>query len=257
MILGGTVGFLITEIQPHSYRATVYLTTAIDHNRTGSLDELEEDRMLGIAEDIINSDDVFQAVCQNLDQCTPKDFRESIQIERTIDLWALTVFSGDAADAVTRARLWLETAYNTLIKSQNHAIQAEALKTRLDGFESCIQDSVSGNPPAVCGDADFEILLENIRRTTETIQQEQLLSGGISSSVMFGPMNPDHILLREGRSTRGMLTFIGSLLGLLISGLIVFLIPTDEKKKKQSAKNGIPSGNPSDELFFPSGQDEN
>lgn len=256
MILCGAAGYLISEIQPRSYRATVYLTTAIDHNRTGSLDELEEDRMLGIAEDIINSDVVFQTVCQNLDFCTPKDFRQSIQIERTIDLWALTVFSKDPADAVTRARLWLETAYDALIKSQNHAIRAEALKIRLDGFESCIQDSVSGNPPAVCAEADFETLLENIRQTAETIQQEQLLSNGISSAVMFGPLNPGHILLQDSRSTRGILTLIGSFIGLLLSGLLVFLLPADKEKGKQ-AVSGTPSENPSEKILFPSGQDEN
>jgi|GEM_PF-969870 len=230
MIIGGIAGFLLFYILPHAYSASVYLTTAIDHNRTGSLDELEEDRMLGIAEDIINSDFVLQSVCNHSEACSVENFRKNARIQRTIDYWSLTVSNDDAAMAVTQARLWLETAYEALAESQNHARMAEMLEIRSAGLESCIQDSVTGIPPVVCDEPDFETLLNQLQKTAEEITQERLLSHGISSAILFGPMNLDHIDLRQNGSSHGFLTFFGSTIGLFLFLFSIFFL------KESSAK---------------------
>lgn len=245
MIIGGIAGFLLFYILPRVYSVSVYLTTAIDYNRTGSLDELEEDRMLGIAEDIINSDLVLQSVCQKLEACSPASFRENIRIERTIDFWSLTVSSKDAADAVRRARLWLETAYSVLADSQNHARQAEILEIRSTGMESCVQESVNGVPPVICDEPNFETLLDKIQKNSEEIAHQRHLSNGISSAILFGPMNLDHIDLKQSGSSHGFLTIIGSIIGLLFFLVCIFFshdsfekleIPSEDLSKRSDLK---------------------
>ena len=246
MIIGGIAGFLLFYVLPHTYSASVYLTTAIDHNRTGSLDELEEDRMLGIAEDIINSDLVLQSVCKNLNGCTTEEFRKNVRIERTVDYWSLTVSSKDAIVAVTQARLWLETAFTALTASQSHARQAEMLEIRSAGLESCVQDSVNGIPPVVCDEPDFETLLNQLRETGEEITQERLLSHGISSAILFGPMNLDHIDLKQSGSSHGFLTFFGSMIGLFLFLFSIFF--SQESSAKLQTSDPEPSESPDSEI---------
>ncbi len=230
MIAGGILGYGASFLRPPSYQATAYLTTAIDYSRTGSLEELEADRMLGIAEDILNSDGVFRQLCQERVSCDPGEIRQSVQVERTIGLWALSVFSDDAAEAVTLARGWLEAARAVLLERQTHALQAETLSLQLEGMAVCVQNAVNGNPPAVCSGKDLDTLLADIQAVSARIQQEQLLSGGISSAVVFGPLNLDHIQLRNLRTAPGLFTLLGALAGLFLSALLAILRPAKAEK---------------------------
>ncbi len=243
MILGGVVGYGVSFLRTPSYQATVYLTTAIDNSQTGSLEELEADRMLGITEDILTSDAVLSPVCQMSPGCEDLQvLRTQVQIERTIGLWALSAFSDDAVEAVRLARLWLKTGHAALLERQTHALQAEMLSRQLEGLTACVQDAADGHPPVICSGPDMETLLTDIRTMSEHIQDERQLSGGISPAILFGPLNLDHIQLRDLNAAPGLLSLLGAFAGLLLSILLLIF-----RSSQIGVVSPLPEAKPADE----------
>ena len=116
MICGGILGFALSLIIPGRYCATVFLSTAIDYNKTGSLETLEEDRMLGITEDIINSEPVLANACMEAgwDGCSVQKLRENMRITRTAGTWSLSIISDDPQIAAVSALAWLNAADTAL-----------------------------------------------------------------------------------------------------------------------------------------------
>ena len=62
MLAGALLGWVLWMFLPQQYTAVSTLSVSIDYNRTGKLDDLEQDRLLGITEDMIHSDKVMKAV---------------------------------------------------------------------------------------------------------------------------------------------------------------------------------------------------
>ncbi len=62
MVLCALSGYAAARLLPERIEATATLSISIDHHRTGVLTDLEQDRMIGVSEDIIRSADVLEAI---------------------------------------------------------------------------------------------------------------------------------------------------------------------------------------------------
>ena len=62
MLAGTLAGYVLWMFLPQEYNALTKLSISIDYNRTGKLDDLEEDRLIGVTEDILHSEAVMRPV---------------------------------------------------------------------------------------------------------------------------------------------------------------------------------------------------
>ena len=220
LVCGASAWFLW---QPGEYRAFTRLSVGIDYNRTGKLDDLEEDRLLGITEDIIHSDAVMQQVfLQQSSEPEYNAFFRRTAMTRTNQTWSLMVSGEDPEEIGRSAVFWLDTAYEALRSALEHAVRAEALQNELDGLTRCIQDSDAAVMTAACPE-DPERIHRLIEDLSSQISGEQLLSGGISAAIRLGPKNSGQLEIRPASRSAAAYTLIGALTGLLITFALAWI----------------------------------
>ena len=229
MLAGALFGWVLWMFLPQQYTAIEKLSVSIDYNRTGKLDDLQEDRLLGITEDMIHSDRVMRSV---FEQTTAPDYRtffEQTATTRTNQTWSLKITGKDPKELGTAAVLWLDKAHTELRTALDHAIRAEALENEIEGLSRCIQDSTGAVLPAGCT-ADPQMTFEQIQKLSSQMKEEQLLSGGISTAIRLGPQNPEQLQIRSASRTAAASTLTGALAGLLLSFAIVWFMKEESRK---------------------------
>ena len=217
------MGYAVWMYLPRHYIAITKLSVGIDYNRTGKLDDLEEDRLLGITEDIIHSDTVMNAVY--LAQSSATDYRSFFRqtaITRTNQTWSLMISGKNPEELGKAAVLWLDTAAEALRAALEHAVFAEALLNELEGLTRCVQDSTSAVMTSGCPDKREDLHL-HISELSEQISEELRLSCGLSTAIRLGPQNPDQLQIRPASRGAAADTLIGALIGLLAAFAIVWL----------------------------------
>lgn len=225
MLLGGLIGYILWMYLPRQYTAVTHLSVVIDYNRTGKLDDLEQDRMMGITEDILHSDSVMEKVFQ---QTTVPDFPSFFAqtgITRTNQTWSLRISGKDPKEIGSAALLWLDTAHEELNKALEHAIKAEALQNEIESLSRCIQDSSTAQMVVICSDGSDEIL-SRISALTKQMNDEMLLSKGIPAAIRIGSKNLDQLEIRPASRSAAAHTMLGLLAGLLAAAAFAW-IPKD------------------------------
>ena len=91
MLAGALLGWVLWMFLPQQYTAVCTLSVSIDYNRTGKLDDLEQDRLLGITEDMIHSDKVMKAVYQHSSEPDYQAFFAHTATTRTNQTWSLKI----------------------------------------------------------------------------------------------------------------------------------------------------------------------
>lgn len=227
MLAGGLAGWILWMFLPQQYTASVRLSVNIDYNRTGKLDDLEQDKILGITEDILHSDTVMEKVFQSTSNPDFQTFFKNTSTTRTDKTWSMTVRGRDPEETARIALLWLDTAYDELYESLEHASKAEALQNDLEGLTRCIQDSIL--PGIVCP-SDTEDIRTRINELTPLIREEQTRSRGISPAVRIGPKNPDQLELKPASRTAAADTFFGAISGLLLAFASVWFPQKEDRE---------------------------
>ncbi len=230
MILGGIAGLLFARILPNRFQATGFLTASIDYRLTGSLTDIEADRMLGAMEDIIKSDEVISRVCQAESDCNKASFLNQIKLARTNDSWLLTVLAEPADEAVRLTASWMEQSHAALTACSENAAEARTLEKALDNLSMCV--TRTGNQAAFSDcPADTAELFSRISETAQLLAEKQELSQGLSPAVVLGGLqnDPAEIIVRRAGLNDGLLTVLGFLIGLLVSLVIPFLAPESQK----------------------------
>lgn len=223
MICGGILGFAMSLIIPGRYCATVFLSTAIDYNKTGSLEILEEDRMLGITEDIINSEQVLSNACLEAgwDGCSVQELRENMRITRTAGTWSISIYSNDPKIAAASALAWLNAADTALRDAQIHALRADAYQKELDGISGCLHEFFTDGKSALCPISQQEIEAK-IKTLSEEITNENTEAHGLSSAIRIGTKSPDQLQLKTASRTAAKGTILGAIIGLLTAFIWVW-----------------------------------
>ncbi len=225
-LIGAGVGWVIFHYRTPVYQAVGVLSIGIDFTRTGSLSDVEEDQVLGIAGDVLSSPAVISSVLQKakteqirLDEET---FRQIASTDRRQNQWVLTVRHTDAHTAAIIAELWTREGYAQLTAAIAHAENASHLQRYLDSLESCLQRAtVFGPVSGYCDLKNLEGLLEELNDTGEKAAEEKISSQGIlpGTTVMLAslPETPDQPVVFG----RGELMLAGSLGGFLLGVLVL------------------------------------
>lgn len=226
MILGGVIGLHVWLFSPKTYTASVTLAVGIDYNRTGTLSELEEDRLLGISEDIIHSDEVMAVPFALSGETDYNAFFRRTNVSRTNSAWTLSVSGKDAELTGRLALSWLDAAHERLIDAQEHAIKAEALRNELEGLTRCVQYSAENVPASVCPVVEEDALNEYAARIIE----EENVSHGLPSAVRVGAANPNELTLKSASRGAAFGTLLGALCGLLAAFAFVWFPQKKDRK---------------------------
>lgn len=227
MLLGALCGWIAWMFLPQNYTAVARLNVSIDYARTGKLDDLEQDRILGVTEDILHSDDLMQTVFRQSSARDYQQFFKNTQTFRSNKTWSLTITGRDPEETGKLALFWVDSAYDALNECLIHATREDALRNELDGLTRCIQDSASVSA-SVCPAADelrdrMDLLLEEIRT-------EQKASCGLSPAIKPGIKHPSPLEIRSASRSAAADTTIGALCGLLVSFAFVWF----PKRREQS-----------------------
>ena len=220
MVIGALIGYAAWMYLPRHYTAITKLSVGIDYNRTGKLDDLEQDRLLGITEDMIHSDRVMKTVWEHTSEPDYPAFFAHTATTRTNQTWSLKVTGRDPKEIGTAAVVWLDLARNELRNALDHAILAESLQNEIEGLSRCIQDSVTAGMNTGCPGTP-EDTFKTIESLSARLNEEQLQSGGISSAIRLGPMNPEQLQVLPASRSAAANTLLGALAGLLAAFVIV------------------------------------
>ena len=221
MILGALTGYLLWMFLPQQYTAVVPLSIGIDYNRTGKLEDIEQDRLLGLAEDVLHSDKVMQVVFAESGEEDYQSFFSRTHLTRTNETWSLSI-TGDEPEMTGKlAVLWLDTARQGLEEGLDHAVRAEAFQNQLDGLTRCIQNSVQGNSPIACPKSSDETIL-SINTAAEQLRIEKEQSYGLSSALMLGSKAPGQLVIHPAARSAAVDTFLGALCGLIVAFALVW-----------------------------------
>ncbi len=221
MLLGALIGLAAWMYLPQQYVAIARLDVSIDYNRTGKLDDIEQDRILGVTEDVLHSEDVMDVVFRESSDPDYMSFYKKTRTNRTNERWYLTITDDDPEKISELALLWLDTAYEQLVDSLDHAIRAEALQNELDGLTRCVQNSA----PAYYTDcpADMEETGRLIDALAAKIREEKAVSRGLSTAIRPGAKQPRLLEIRSASRSAAADTILGALCGLTVACAIVWL----------------------------------
>ncbi len=228
MLLGGLIGFIAWMFIPRQYTASVLQNTGIDYSRTGKLENLEEERIIGVVEDVLHSDEVMGEVFRASGADDYRDFFADTRISRTNDTWRLSLRDRDAEKAGKLTLLWLDAAYDALYDHMEHSVRAEALRNELDGLTLCLRSSGSAGFTAVC-DTDPESMRKKIDALSEELFAEEKASGGLSTAIRIGRKHPDRLDIRPASLPASAGTLAGAFCGLLAAFAVVWLPPRREQ----------------------------
>ena len=227
MVAGALFGWFLWMFLPQEYTAVTKLSVSIDYNRTGKLDDIEQDRLLGVTEDILHSREIMEQVRQQSGEEDYTAFFNKTLTSRTNETWSLSITGKDPEETGKLALLWLDVAHEALHKAKGHALREEALRNELDGLTRCIQDSVPGSSSAGCLENREEIF-QRIDEYTKAIQDEFSASHGLSSAVIIGHKDTQ-LELKPASRTAAADTLIGAFVGLLAA----FALEWFPKKESQ------------------------
>ncbi len=243
LVLAALVGAILGEIvfsqRTPLYQAQGVLSIGIDFTRMGSLTDIEEDQVFGMAGDILFSPTVLSAVVQraneeqiDLDEAV---FKEIASTDRRQHQWVLTIQHANASVAARIATIWTEQAYLQMNASIDHAENASRLQRYLDSLASCLQYAVVSGPAAgTCDLENLEELLVEFNEAGVTAAAEKEASLGVlpGTTVFLAsiPEMPDKATVFQ----RGGLILTGSLMGFL-AGVLILLAGWMDKLRSDRA----------------------
>lgn len=226
VLLGAAAGWLFHQARPPQYLARASLSSSIDLNRTGVLTDVQEDRLISMAEDLMSDPETFAAVSAAANEqgieISPDELRKIASIEQSYSEWYLGVLHEDASTAAALANIWRDVSYRALQEAYGHAVKAEGLLRFLDALESCLEESVAAAPgEAPCQYPDLASLLAEIENTGKKAEEERFASHGLSTALLIAPGEPAQVPEKPTKFGLNSLILAGGLTGFLLAAWAV------------------------------------
>ena len=189
MVLGGAVGWGIHASRLPVYESSAKISFNIDFTHTGQLSDVEEDQILSIAGDVIDSPAVLEKVvgaaqAQGIAIDLPA-LRSHIYKERKASVWVMRVQQASTQQAAVLDSLWVDAAYAALSDGRSHSQNAALLQRTLDGLVSCLQQSVTELPAQAMCSQDISTIQAGIQRVGAMVQAEKLAGQGVSPALEY------------------------------------------------------------------------
>jgi len=221
--IGGALGAGISLVLPARYEAEARISTSVDYTILPELEDYEEDRIINEAGWVMNSDEVLLDVQERAKKqgmrISFEDIKDRFSADRIDDLWALRVADSNQETAATLANIWADASFQYLMTAHKKALEASAIRSMIAGLESCQQDQGEATL-ALCNSTDRETLREEINALTADLEDALTLSKGLNPASNYAINSYAVVPLSASYHTRGVLAFLGMLLG-LISGILM------------------------------------
>ncbi len=220
-ILGAGLGLLINFMQPPIYSGEAKIVTAIDFNRTGALDDIARDQLLGAAEDLMTVPGTFAAAAEDaalqgyvLDGA---EFRQIAVVERGLYTWTLRVTDTDPKIAADLANIWALRSFDRLKEAYRHAVMAETLLQRADELAGCLEKAAAVEPgQPLCGYTRLADLQPELEQLSAAAERERSAAYGLSTAMTYALSDPAQPAVEPVRNSRAILVLAGILIGLVI-----------------------------------------
>ena len=227
-ILGAGSGQLFHKLTPPLYESRAILSVSIDFTRSGYLNDIEQDKIIGMVGDLISSSMTRDRITSSalVDQIITEDQRidDFVQVERWGFKWAIRAQHPEPRKAADIANLWAGIAMDNLEVAYSHAIQAELIDRQLVSLQSCLQYLTVAEPVhGLCRPENLVFIQSGFNDLSEKLLIERRLSQGISPSVQFSWTERATIPDKPVRFGENLVTFSGAILG-LIAGMVLLQI---------------------------------
>lgn len=222
MALGAIGGLYLSTIVPPRFVATGTQSLSVDYTSTGTLSDLDVDRIFTAAEDTALSVEVVSAVASRLG-LSPEAFRTAATVRRTNDRLILSLVGEDQGETMVRVYLWLDTAAEALQRYHQAALQASATEDVLIGLTHCVSDFAAEAFSRRCSLSSADLDAEIDRLSAELSRQLEQ-AHGVSPALRLGTPDFDGIRARPLTGARGTMALSGFVLGLVLSICIAWVI---------------------------------
>jgi hypothetical protein len=242
MIIGGIVGWSIVQFSAPVYEARAGYRVALDENavlaeaqkinpQAELTYELRAPYLTPVAL-VFYAPEVRDAVEKKAHAdglSFPEDgFRNGqLALDQRRSDWIIIVRHRDSETAAKLANLWVSTADEFLQEARKQAVLAESIKIRLVLLSQCFLDSslADGNQCAGTSFSDIAEFQVQYQELDRQYQNAFSASEGISTLVSFEPGVVAQAPIRPVYYNTGLLMLAGSLLGLIVGGMVVQKLP--------------------------------
>lgn len=211
---GGALGWGFTYLQPPIYEAKAVIVAQIDFTQTGVLTELEQDQAMGAVLALFVSTPVLQAVMEDAQAeqipLVGLGYEQNLFLERRRSNLNLKIRDRDPQVAARIANLWAENAYQALLESHQHALNARRIQQMLSPYTGC-------PTPAPGETACPSLVPEQERPALEAeLNRELLASNGILPAMIFDLSQAASAPIEPVALRPDLLPLAGALAGFLL-----------------------------------------
>lgn len=231
MVMGGSIGLMISRLRPPIYEATSMFSVSIDYTQTGALTDIQEDQVMRHIGYVISSDKVMQATLNKIkdNNCIigQEDLENQSFLDRRDASWFLRIRSDDPYCAMNIVNSWAVTADEVLQEGLFHAIIVDANNNMLADLKNCL---ISYNPlnhyDSNCGFKSINEIQDQINIIGSIISTEKELSEGLMPALSIDLVNNAAIPNDPVQYDRNLLVLSGMVAGLLMS-LLFFIVKSE------------------------------
>lgn len=213
MLIGVTLGWGFSQLNPPLYEAQAEITVSVDISRTGTLTGESQDMLIDNVGDIIGSPAVMDFVNSQLEP--PR--AQAVYLERKADRFALRVVGRNQEAILDLAERWSELAINELDQASQHAISAEILERYLDSLTDCVgQFPSTGVNAEICSLPSFAEIQASIQEVGAQLQQEKESSLGLIPGIRYWLSRSAQLSTQPVQYHRKYLLLSGAVIGLIL-----------------------------------------
>jgi len=235
MLVGGLTGFAVSTFIPTVNISVAPITVTIDYTRTGALSDVQEDQAMRGVGSVIESANVLDTLTEELRfagwQKSKLELQQQVKLERENSRWLLIATGDTPEEALLITKIWMEISVNKLNNALSHAERLDAARSYLDSLTTCLGNiSTINESITVCSIENADVIFEQIKKTSELIESERVLSLGLMPALSIlsaGETNTTNLVTRFDS---GILVFSGALIGLAFSMVLNFQF----SKRKQT-----------------------
>ncbi len=222
-LFSALIGWGIYSLKPPVYEAVAEIHLAVDFSKIGLVTDIEQDQFIELVGDLCKSSIVINEVSSQIPSITPEIFWQIASLERRNMQWILKIRHADSTFANEVVSVWQKTAYNAINTAQEHALVADHLSDYLDTLTGCLEQSVPQVPVNTgCDSSSVSALQEQITQTAEIIQQELILSNGISPAIAISAFPESGPAPSSATGSRSWYLLSGGSIGFILG---IWIIP--------------------------------
>jgi len=240
--IGALVGFLISLMITAKYEAAASILINLDYTRTVEQELVIEDRVLDRAWHLINSDETYLRVLEELVAAkgefsaweSVETLRESTRFDARLSRWEFIGIHTDPQIAVVIADAWQEVALSRLDEAMQHAWKAQSLQG-ISFDVACVEMVIveEWDDVLTCVTIGAEVSSEIM---TE-LRKEIAASHGLLTVITYEPFQKASLPEDPILWPRGLLVFSGGMIGFILGFLIFVILKKDEKSEKSTSTN--------------------